>query len=407
MENKYLYAAIVDIIERTEQVQDKSIDLESLRGPRGIKGRPGRDFNFEDNREEIINLIHNKVVNDESFVAKTKAKDFVFDDHKKEIDALIVKYFDKVKEEIKGEKGEPGQAGEPGPRGPRGPRGQKGAPGKDFNLEEHKEYFESLVPKFKDLTYEQREELKLKFSDLHDFEIDKLKLKFDDLSKADREKLTLKFEHLTDENKQELRGPRGPRGQRGKPGIQGEKGEKGDRGERGLQGIPGLPGPQGLRGLPGVSGIDGQDAAEIVDVKIKKKTGNRIAFVFIFDDGKVIETRALELPKGAENVFNYYVSGGFGGVSPNLDRNQNKNVSFETTSSVLSGADYYEQTASPITSSLPSSPQVGQTLIVFNSSGSDNTIDGNGNTILGDNTQTIVNNESFQLLFNGNDWKVI
>lgn len=98
------------------------------------------------------------------------------------------------------------------------------------------------------------------------------------------------------------------------------------------------------------------------------------------------------------------------GASSDWEEVDKKEKTVETisASSVISAeGQYYEQTSSGITTSLPASPLSGANLTIFNASSSFNTISGNGNTILTDSTVNIFPNESFELLFDGTEWKLI
>ena len=156
----------------------------------------------------------------------------------------------------------------------RGPRGQRGKPGKDFNFEEHREFFEGL---------------KLKFSDLSPQEVDSLKLKFKDLSKEEIDSIKLKFTDLSDEERLSLRGPRG---QRGRVGAMGEMGPRGPQGEIGPTG------PQCLPGKNGQDGLDGKDAPIIEEIRVEQYSDSEIALRFDFSDGTSIESNRVALASG-------------------------------------------------------------------------------------------------------------
>jgi hypothetical protein len=67
----------------------------------------------------------------------------------------------------------------------------------------------------------------------------------------------------------------------------------------------------------------------------------------------------------------------------------------------------YEIAVDSITVSLPTSPIDGSSLNIYNFSGGSATIDGNGNNIMGLASQTIFDNESFNLIYNNTEWKII
>jgi hypothetical protein len=339
MENHKLFALLLDIEEEIKAVEA----LQGPKGRRGLKGSPGKDFDFEEHKEEIYNHVLNYLKSDQKFKESLKGsdgKDFDFREHRQEIKEVIDSFRDSLKlsfsdlteeekKEIKGERGEPGD---------RGPRGQRGKPGASFVFEDYKGYFESLVPTFEDLTPDQRDQLKLKFEDLTPTEKGDLKLKFSDLSEEERSSLKLRFDHLTEDEKFSLKGDkgeRGSRGQRGKVGPQGEQGEKGDRGDRGLRG---LPGPMGVRGLQGLQGEPGEDAPKVIDIELSLD-GDRLYFTFYFDDGSQIETDKVQLPEVTQEIHNYFSSaysgGGNGGGTPSpSERLEQDYVAGETISAM-------------------------------------------------------------------------
>lgn len=283
-------------------------EISQLRGPRGVDGRDGKDFVFEDNRADIQSLIKTEVQNSSEDLKLKFAdlsaddisqlrgprgrdgRDFILADHSEWIkstvsdlvngmsDSFKMKFSDLTEEEI---------------NKLRGPRGRDGRDGKSFVFEEHEEFFKSLKLKFSDLTAEERESLVLKFSGLTDEEKNSLKLKFSDLTDEDRIQI------------------KGPRGQRGRPGRDGEKGERGENGQT----IRGLPGPRGISGLPGPRGKDGQegrdgrDAPYITSISVNKK-GKDFTLVFHFSDGSEIESDEIEVPKVISETW--VVGGGVG-----------------------------------------------------------------------------------------------
>lgn len=237
-------------------------DIESLRGPKGDRGldgkagRDGKDFNLEESLPEV-----SKAISETVFALS---------------DSLKLKFSDLSEEEV-------AQL--------RGPRGRDGRPGKDFNFEEHREFFESLKPKFSDFTFE---------------EVEKLKLKFDDLSDEEKASLKLRFVDLTDEEKLSLKGPRGQRGKSGRDGIDGKNGIDG---KQGIQGLPGIPGKPGRDGIEGRNGIDGKDAPYITAIDVSQRR-DKFTLVFKFSDGSEIESESIDLPN---NIKETWVIGG--GVS--------------------------------------------------------------------------------------------
>lgn len=368
MKDPILLALIADIESELERVEKS----QGPRGPRGLKGPKGDSFHFENHKYEIYSYVINSLKSDSKFKESLKGTDgkdgkgFDFEEHKDRIKELIVSFRDSLKlsfsdlteeekEQLKGDQG---------------PRGKQGRPGRDFNLEDHKDYFESLVPKFDDLTSDQKDQLRIKFSDLTEAEKKEISLSYSDLSDSEKEELKLKFDDLSEEEKLSLKGDRGPRGHRGpkgesfvfedhkdffeslvpkfedfteeqiealklkftdlteterqslkgdrgRKGPRGQKGtpgDKGEKGDRGPQGVRGLPGPKGEIGLRGPEGRPGEDAPQIVRVEIKELLNDRIVFIFYLDDGSSYETNEIELPEGDKEVHNYYSSAGGGGA---------------------------------------------------------------------------------------------
>lgn len=350
MDNKLLIALIDSLVN---EAVSKIKVIEGQRGPRGLKGKDGNDFDLNTYSDEIVKLIHNNLppfeLTDElreqlkGLDGKDgrDGKDFNFHDYSDAIIDLIKENIppfeltDELREELRGFPGRNGRDGRDGEDfdfesykdkitdiisqyiseiAPslkltfkdlsddelaqlRGPRGQRGKPGKDFSLDEAKDTIEQAV------------------ADSVMALAPDLKLKFDDLTDSERESLKLKFKDLTDEEIQSLRGPRGQRGKHGQQGIQGEKGdkgdqgdqgEKGDRGDRGPIGPRGIPGLQGLTGLNGKDGRDGKDAPVITDIEVDQY-GQDVSLVFQFDNGTEIRTDSFELPK-PENIYNVYSS---------------------------------------------------------------------------------------------------
>ena len=236
-------------------------EIEQIRGPRGADGRDGKDFNFDESRESIQEMIRNLISEIQ--------------------DGLKLRFSDLTEEDIE-------QI--------RGPRGRDGRDGKNFSFEEHREFFETLRPKFSDFTKEEREQLVLRFSHLTDEEKSQLKLRFED---------------LTDEERLKLRGARGPRGQRGLAGRDGAEGKPGKDGLS-IRGLPGPSGPVGRSGTNGRDGIDGKDGLDapyIVSIDLEVNKYNEFWFVFYFSNGDTLETDKEKFP----NINQYFFPGG--GVS--------------------------------------------------------------------------------------------
>jgi len=296
--------------ELTLKFEDLSAEqIESLRGPRGrdgSDGRDGKDLNFEEFADTfrvwLNEFTEEHIPKFEDFTAEqisairgpagADGRNFVFEENKDAIEAIVrdslsgmsdrlkLKFSDLSNDDIELL---------------RGPRGRDGRDGRGFVFDEHREFFESLKPKFSDFTSEEREALRLHFSDLTPEE--KLSLK-------------LRFEDLTEDDRAEIRGARGPKGQKGSPGREGERGQTGPRGPRGLpgpQGLIGLTGRDGRSGVDGVDGVDGKDAPYVTDIALEEfPLSNEVAFEFMFSDGARLTTNRVKLPEHT----NVYVGGG-------------------------------------------------------------------------------------------------
>jgi len=298
------------------KLQDLSLeDIEKLSGP---EGKPGKDFKFSQHKDKIFSKIE-------------KTIDSIKDEFKLRFSNLT----DQEKEEIRGQKGPRGQRGKPGKDfdleenkeliekaisdqsnnfiGPKGPRGLAGRPGKDFDFEENKENIKNIVE-------DKKEFLRLNFSDLTEEEKSELKIKFSDFSEKEI---------------QDLKGPRGSRGQKGKSGAEGKSafdvwsennegteddylnsliGEKGEKGERGERGVRGPIGMKGLNGGQGLSGRDGKDAPTIIDIEVSQKDKKTFKLIFHFSDGKIIETKIIDIPV-IQSLYQSFMGGGGGGSS--------------------------------------------------------------------------------------------
>ena len=255
----------------TEEQKESLRGEKGSRGERGRDGRDGKDFSFDESLPEISKAIS------ETIHALS--------------DSLKLKFSDLTEEEVSSL---------------RGPRGKDGRPGRDFDFEEHREFFDGL---------------KLKFSDLSSEEIGKLKLHFKDLTEEERGELKLKFSDLSDEEKSLLRGPRGQRGKAGRDGSQGEKGEMGPRGVRGLPGPVGAPGRPGLPGLDGVNGRDGVNAPVVTSISVNQKRDS-FTLVFHYSDGTEIESDPVDMPKNIKEtgvIGGGVSSSGGGGGSQGAD----------------------------------------------------------------------------------------
>ncbi len=194
-------------------------EFESLRGRAGRDGRNGRDgengqdgkgFEFDDHRENMAGVICEEL-RKLSSVLKLTFSDLTPD----EIEML------------------------------RGPRGQRGKAGRDFIFEEHKEEIENLLKEFSELTPEKIELLKLKFSDLRPEDRNSLKLRFSDLTEEDM--LSLKGQR----GSRGQRGAHGIAGEKGDAGENGLRGPRGPVGPKGIDARPAIDGKDGVDGKDG------------------------------------------------------------------------------------------------------------------------------------------------------------
>ncbi|TXG78100.1 collagen-like protein [Candidatus Dojkabacteria bacterium] len=149
-------------------------------------------------------------------------KDFDIDEHRETLKSFAkeasIKFEDFTAEQIESLRGPKGEDGRPG---------KDGQDGKSFSLEENREYFEVLAEKFairfEDFTAEQIEKLRgPKGEDGKDFNWADSRDKIYDFCKSlieeSREELKLKFEDLSDEEVLKLKGPKGDSGRPGRDG---------------------------------------------------------------------------------------------------------------------------------------------------------------------------------------------
>jgi len=363
--NKAAILALLDAI-----INDKinSENFRGPRGPRGTKGSDGKDFDFDQHKIELLNLLKSNLIENKQFLHLT-------DVDKEELKLQFADLTQNEKDSLRGE---------------RGPRGQRGKAGHDFKIEEHKDHIltqiinsidnriDDLRIKFSDITEEQKEELKgerglrgfkgsngkdgksayeVWLEDNEGSEEDFLgSLKGEDGDqglrglkgsrgqrgedgepgpRGDQGKVGPKGEDGDQGLKGET-GERGPRGQRGKPGVKGEsayeiwslenEGSEEDyflslRGERGDRGVRGPIGPQGIQGFQGPSGVsgrDGIDAPIIVEVEINQRSKTSFSLIFVFSNGSEIETDEISLPS-ITSIFSSIAAAG-GGSSDTAER---------------------------------------------------------------------------------------
>lgn len=266
--NKLVLIGLIDAL--ISEAISKIPPPETTQGPRGLAGRNGRDFDFEEHRNAISEIVVSNLPSKEELIGPKGSsgkdgKDFDYEEHKVEIQNTIIECLENFKDQLKftfQELSEDEIESLRGPMGHSGREGRAGADGKGFNFEEHKD---SINTELRNFVNSIKDSLKLKLSDLSedelyllkgdkgdkgrdgrdfDFEehedriknllpgLEELKLKFSDLSLEEVDSLKLKFEDLTDEDISKLpRGARGQRGPRGPVGIQGEDSSKWFTGE--------------------------------------------------------------------------------------------------------------------------------------------------------------------------------
>jgi len=272
--------------------EDEISGLKGTDGKDGIDGKNGLDGENGKDGRDGLNGRDGRHGNDGK-----DGKDFLFEENKEEISDLIKKYFDKIKSDLKitlSDLTDEEIKLIRGPRGYRGQKGDKGSDGKDFSLEESSQFISSEILK---IFNNQKDSLKFKFSDFTENEISGLK------------------------------GKDGRDGRPGKSAFdlwvtQGNLGALEDflkslKGDIGPRGAPGLIGLNGLDGKNGLNGRDGQDAPYITEVSVNSLKKNKISFTFYFSNGFSIETNEIELPI-SKDVYNSIVYA-FSSASQNDD----------------------------------------------------------------------------------------
>lgn len=275
MDNNILIALVDALInEAIAKVQL----IEGQQGPRGLRGEKGLDFQFDDHRKAIEEIIvsnfpkHFELTEDQITLLKGEkgekgrdGKSITLDDVTPFISDLVqntvlehkLKFSDLSEVEIEALKLKFSDLTDIEREGLRGPKGFNGKDGQDFIFEDHEP---KIIEHIKESVLANKDNFKIKFSDLseddkkelkgprgqrgkpgQDFIYDdhaevisevisntitnsyeNLKLKYCDLLEADKEELKLKFDDLTDDNKKELRGARGQRGKQGHDGLDGK-----------------------------------------------------------------------------------------------------------------------------------------------------------------------------------------
>lgn len=356
--NKLVLIGLIDAL--ISEAISKIPPPETTQGPRGLAGRNGRDFDFEEHRNAISEIVLSNLPSKEELIGPKGSsgkdgKDFDYEEHKVEIQNTIIECLENFKDQLKftfqdlSEDEIESLRGPMGHSGREGKIGADGADGKDFNFEEHKD---SINTELRNFVNSIKDSLKLKLSDLSEDELyllkgdkgdkgrdgrdfdfeehedriknllptpDQLKLKFSDLSIEEIESLKLKFSDLTDDDISKL--PRGPRGQRGPRGSNGIQGEQGIQGRDGLNGKDGSNGKDGLRGPMGAMGLKGEkgeDAPFIEDVRIESQK-DEFNLVFYFSDGSVIRTNKMLVPIKNNTVYQVISGGGSSGGGGTAD----------------------------------------------------------------------------------------
>lgn len=229
MDDLLLMALMVSILEDSDKDQGAS----SVKAVRGLRGPRGDAFDFETYKEDIFNKIAVSV--------KERVDSFKLSDS--QIQEMKLKFSDLTDDEfisLKGKKGDPGKSG---------------SPGKDFEIDEHREVVSGMLQGF---ASSMREELRLKFGDL---------------SAEEKNDLRFKFEDFTPEDLAILKGTKGARG------APGQKGRVGEKGENGRNGAP---------------GIVGRSAPVVSTIKLNKND-SEISFEFVFSDGSKVKTNSIGL----------------------------------------------------------------------------------------------------------------
>ena len=222
------------------------IEIPVSRGPRGLKGSDGNNFNLEDHKEPILSLIKESIppfeLTEELRLSLKGDKgdrgrdgrdgnSFNLEDHEKEIVSLIertpINLSPEVLESLKGERGPQGEKGE------QGLDGRNGRDGKSFDFEESRQEISEIISSHVESL---KDKIKLRFSDLTEEEKESLQgprgdrgkdFNFEESSEAIKtilvsyvasiqNELKLKFDDLTEDEKFSLRGPRGQRGKQGR-----------------------------------------------------------------------------------------------------------------------------------------------------------------------------------------------
>lgn len=347
---KEVLFALIDAI-----IQERINDL-----PRPKKGKAGKDFNLEEHREEITEILNSLIVGHRDGF-KLKYSDLSLEDKEE----LKLKFQDLSLEDIKSLKGKKGKDGKDG---------KDGEDGKSFIWDEHslkietkiKSHIEDSKLKFEDLTEEEKSSLKLKFQDLNEEEISQLKGERGPRGQRGKQGLDGKdgrngldgkdglngkdgkdgldgkdgpegkqgergiqglsaFDLWSEENRGNYQdylnslkgekgeqGDKGEQGERGPRGQRGKKGEQGEKGERGIQGAPGLTGSMGRSGRDGEAG---KNAPVIVDIEIVQTSKDEFSLSFEFDNGQTIETGPVKLPSITQTLYSMTGSSGGGSSS--------------------------------------------------------------------------------------------
>lgn len=270
-------------------------DKVSLRGPRGQRGKPGRDFDLEESLPTITNVIHERV--DE---LKDEFKLKFSDLSEEEKDSLKIKFDDITPEERLTLRGPRGQRGKMGLQGEQGPAGRDGIDGKDGKMgprgvpglsgKDGRSGFDGRdgrdgqdAPKISDVKVEQDRKtqefnLVFEFDDGSEIGTDKIKLPKGEAvfyypaggvsgggpgKSAYDIAVANGFVGTEADWLLSLQGPPGVDGVNGTNGIDGTNGVDGINGTNGIDGVNGTNGIDGTNGVDGADGADGLSAYEI------------------------------------------------------------------------------------------------------------------------------------------------
>lgn len=105
-------------------------DIHQLRGPRGQRGKPGKDFVFEEHLEffKTLKLRFSDLTDEEKETLKLRFSDLT-DEERESLSLTFEKLTQEQRAELRGPRGQRGKQGPHGPQGEIGPQGPKGEAG--------------------------------------------------------------------------------------------------------------------------------------------------------------------------------------------------------------------------------------------------------------------------------------